>query len=264
MTRSLRSSLVFTLSTFSFAAFGYAQGGLLLPNRGQVYSVKLTAADITGGSSLAATVYSKDPNSTAMAPANVVTDSRLRYTFSALRRVDGVCSDTKIIATNSPSGNLNVLKKTLPSGQYVGFSVHVTGLPTLNSNATNSDATVTKNFGVFQAVSSRATTWSFYPAAGTKGPAQVSIGLAIPSPPANTTFTFSITCGALCQPSVVYSGPRPDYSYTSSYKVSTMMQPGSPELDAYVSEYRIGWPGAPDCTFVGLWHVPKPNYYLVP
>lgn len=271
MNRPLRSCLVFTVAMICFAAFGYAQvtrpGGLVAINRGPVYSVKLTATDIVGsaeaggGSSLATTVYSKDPNSMAMAPPDVVTDSRLRYTFSALRKVENACSDSKIIATDSLSANRSVLKKTLPAGQYVGFSVHVTGLPGLNS-----DATATAVFVVVPSGSSRPTTWSIHPPAGTKGPAQVSITLAVSSPPANTTFHFKIFCGPLCQPDDFWSWsvPRPDYSYLSSYTMSTMMKPGSPVLDTYVSEFHIGWPGAPDCTWVALWHVPKPNYYLVP
>jgi hypothetical protein len=250
-----------------FAAFGYAQKtlppGIRRPGT-LSYSVKLTATEKPGdqytrGWSLATTVYSKSSDSMAMAPADVVTSPQLRYTFSAQRQVDGVCSDTKIIATDSRSGNLNFLNKTLAAGEYRSFSVHVTGLPGLNS-----DATAPAYSFVIPSGPSRATTWSIYPPAGTKGPAQVSIGLAVSSPPANTTFTFKIFCGDICQPDDFFSGPQPQYSYISSYTLSTMMKPGSPVLDTYVKEFHTGWQGAPDCTCVAFWHVPKPNYYLVP
>ncbi|MDQ6802629.1 MAG: hypothetical protein M3041_17620 [Acidobacteriota bacterium] len=268
MNRSLRSCFLFTVAMICFAAFGYAQvtrpGGVVAITRGRVYSVKLTSTITQSSVALTTTVYSRPSDSMATAPWELVTDPKLRYTFSAQREVQSVCADTKIIATSLPSGNLNVVKNNLARGQYRGFSVHVTGLPT--SDSVIGDATVDAGVSAVPAGSSRATTWIIHPPAGTKGPAKVSITLAVSSPPQNTSFQITILCGALCQPSEGFSwsagGANP--VNTGSYTLSTTMNPGSPKLIGYINEFRTSWQGAPDCTWVAYSQYSKSDYYLVP
>jgi hypothetical protein len=107
-----------------FAAFGYAQvrGGLAI-NRGPFYSVKLTATPTPAYQSnsvaLATTVYSKDPNSMAAAPADVVTDSRVRYAYASQRTWPCVGN-----STTSSSGATNTSGILAPGNYKV--TVHVT------------------------------------------------------------------------------------------------------------------------------------------
>ncbi|MDQ6769719.1 MAG: hypothetical protein M3Z54_07000 [Gemmatimonadota bacterium] len=222
--------------------------------------MKLTLTDIAGGSSLATTVYSKDPNSLPMAPPNVVTDSHLRYTFSALRTWP--CADAPSIATTAA----NSFDWSVP-GEYSSFSVHVIALasplpralPSVIGDGSTRISSIVRPTGP-----SRTITWDVWPPTGSHGPTKVLITSTVPSTPELSRFRIRITCGPGCQPSEgTKEWTYPLHPFGSSSLLTTV-DPGWPHFTATVDEVRTGTPQAPDCTWVASWSASQFDYHIVP
>lgn len=177
ISRLFCSAVLFTVTMMWFATVGYGQVQSPPLNRFPMFSVKLTATPnavaypyISSYATLVTTVYSKDSNSIAGAPAELVSDSRLRYTYTTQRTWPCVGPATALgSATEQRSVDRN-----LPPGEYTA-TVRVTSvdpvprppgyvpLPPLIGEASAAKFTLWSHFGTDLQVST-------YPPTGSHAP----------------------------------------------------------------------------------------------
>lgn len=268
MNPSLRSCLVFSVAAICFAAFAYADATQdVTINRTAVYSVKLTVAVGGPNSSqllLVTTVYSKDPNSTALAAPSPFSDSRLRYAYTS-QRIWPCSGPTKTMSSGATPTHEEI--GIVAPGRYK-VTVHVTSVnpPLLPSGhvplpAVIGDAALTNPAGPMEyelrppSGNPGDVHFSFNPASGTHAAPVTVFATATVVPAASgMRYIFELSCD-VCQPAkATQDGASSSYTYITK----AASPPSRNFFQAWVNKVRQS-----DCAWLGT-TITRNEYVVVP